>query len=107
MPSTTLPNPSRIVKLSGTVAAKGDALPHRPHRRAHSVFHPEAGIVSEAHLRALVALAPEPIPLIHLGNNRTPYSGDGGPWYDVPALLTAAGIGYREHDKGWACVYEL
>ena len=57
---TTLANPSRIVKLSGTVAAKGDALPHRPHRRAHSVFHPEAGIVSEAHLRALVALAPEP-----------------------------------------------
>ena len=25
----------------------------------------------------------------------------------MPALLTAAGIGYREHDKAWAHVYEL
>ena len=58
---TTLGNPSRIVKLSGTVAAKGDPLPGRPHRRAQSTFHPDAGTVSEEQLRALVALAPPPI----------------------------------------------
>ena len=42
------------------VAAKGDPLPHRPHRQAHGEFNPNAGVVSEAQLRALVALMPEP-----------------------------------------------
>ena len=85
---TTLANPSRIVKLSGTVAAKGDALPHRPHRRAHSVFRPEAGIVSEAQLRALVALAPEArSPDRSRSNGRTPDAGQAVRAYDVPALL--------------------
>jgi hypothetical protein len=104
---TTLGNPSRIVKLSGTVAAKGDALPHRPHRRAHSVFAPQAGIVSEAQLRALVALAPNLHHQERPGNSRTPYTGGGGATYDVLALLDAGGIGCREHDKGWGRVYEL
>ena len=49
---TTLGNPSRIVKLSGTVAAKGDPLPDRPHRRAHSVFHPTRDRLRGAAARA-------------------------------------------------------
>ena len=49
----------------------------------------------------------EPPPPTRPTNGRTPYLGAGGPTYDIPALLDAAGIGFREHDKGWARVYEL
>jgi hypothetical protein len=104
---TTLGNSSRIVKLSGTVAAKGDALPHRPHRRSVSDFCPETGVVSEAQLRALVSLAPEPKSHPRSGNGRSPNTGTSDGSYDIPALLTAAGVSYREHDKSWARVYGL
>jgi hypothetical protein len=104
---TALSNPSRVVKLSGTVAAKGDPLPHRPHRRAHSVFCPEAEVVSEGQLRALVALVPDTPPPTRPTNGRTPNVGTSAASYDVPVLLATAGIGYRERDKGWGRVYEL
>jgi hypothetical protein len=105
---TTLCNPSRIVKLAGTVAGKGDPLPHRPHRRAHGEFAQDAGIVSEAQLRALVALAPEPatVPDTRTQGGRVLVAGAGAP-YDVPALLRAAGIGFSEHTRGDVRVYRL
>jgi hypothetical protein len=103
---TSLSNPSRIVKLSGTVAAKGDSLPERPHRRAHGVFASEAGTVSEAQLRALVVLAPSPESRRRPEASRTQDASSGSP-YDVPSLLSAASIGYQERDKKWARVYEL
>jgi hypothetical protein len=103
---TTMGNPSRIVKLSGTFARKGDSLPHRPHRQAHSVFHPCTGTVTAEQLRTLAALAPAPELRTRSLNSPGPSSG-GMPDYDVPALLAAAGIGYRERQKGYAAVYEL
>lgn len=103
---STLGNPSRIVKLSGTWAGKGDPLPHRPHRRAKSTFQPEAGIVSAAQLRALVALAPAPVPEPRSPNGHRVLRAGGEP-HDVPALLSAAGVGYAERDKPWGRVYSL
>ena len=88
------------------MAGKGDPLPHRPHRRAHSVFQPEAGTVTDAQLRALVALAPAPEPRVPSGNGQPSPIG-AGTAYDVAALLTAAGITAQEREKGYARVYEL
>jgi hypothetical protein len=103
---TTLANPSRIVKLAGTVAGKGDSLPHRPHRVAHGTFAPDAGVVSEAQLRALVALMPEGKPDSPSG--RTVRAGGGnGASYDVPGLLRAAGIVFTEHTRGEFTAYRL
>jgi hypothetical protein len=101
---TTLSNPSRVVKLCGTAAAKGDPLPHRPHRLAEGEFFPAAPVVSEAMLRAFIALAPERDPRPQTG--RTLVAGSGATC-DVPALLHAAGIGFRERLKDWGVVYEL
>jgi hypothetical protein len=107
---TTLANPGRIVKLSGTAAAKGDPLPHRPHRQAHSEFRPEAETVSETHLRGLVALVPGPAP--EPPNGRV-QGAEGRAGYDVAALLEAADIGFHKRDKTWdrvdghVRVYEL
>jgi hypothetical protein len=103
---TMLCNPSRIVKLAGTVAGKGDSLPHRPHRRACGEFAQDASIVSEAHLRALVALMPLPAPDTRKQNGRVLVSGTGAA-HDVPALLRATGIGFRERQRDYACVFEL
>src|SRR5207253_2149840 len=98
--------PSRIVKLSGTPARKGDSLPRRPHRRAESAFSPHAGVVTEAQLRALAAMAPAPEPQRPSQNGHGSLNGPS-PDYDIPALLEAAGVGYHERDKGYATVYEL
>jgi hypothetical protein len=103
---TTLGNPSRIVKLSGTRACKGDPLPHRPHRQAHSVFDPSAGTVTEAQLGDFVALAPAPALRMRPENGQTAH-GSNSAIYDVPALLSAAGTGYCERPKAWGHVYEL
>ena len=103
---TTLGNPSRIVKLSGTRACKGDSLPQRPHRRAHSVLHPNTGVVTEAQLRALVALAPASELRTPPLNGHAPHVSNVAV-YDVPALLQATGIHYQLRDKAWGRVYEL
>jgi putative DNA primase/helicase len=47
-------NPSRIVKLYGTVARKGDSLRDRPHRRTGVLAAPaEVGVVSREQLEAV------------------------------------------------------
>ena len=54
-------NPSRIVKLPGTLARKGDSIPDRPHRRAMILSRPdEFAAVPHELLDALAAEAPKP-----------------------------------------------
>ncbi len=56
-------NPSRIGKLYGTVAMKGDSTAERPHRLARLLDVPAAITpVSPALLAALAARAPRPVP---------------------------------------------
>ncbi len=56
---TTTHNPARILKLYGTIAAKGDSTPDRPHRLAKLLSVPEtAEVVPRDKLEALAALAP-------------------------------------------------
>lgn len=54
-------NAARIWKLYGTVAAKGDHTPDRPHRLARILVAPDdPDVVSLEQLHALAALAPPP-----------------------------------------------
>lgn len=56
-------NASRIWKLYGTLAGKGDSLPERPHRLARILEAPEAlAVVLPDQLQALASLAPQPEP---------------------------------------------
>jgi hypothetical protein len=56
-------NAARIWKLYGTLAAKGDSTPDRPHRLARIVAAPEAVTVAPRNLlEQLAALAPRPEP---------------------------------------------
>lgn len=51
---TTLSNPSRILKVYGTVARKGSHTAERPWRLSRIIDAPECAIVSEESLRALL-----------------------------------------------------
>src|SRR5258708_16945859 len=58
---TSTSNASRIFKLYGTLACKGDNTPERPHRRATILAAPEnRQVVLPEHLVALAAQAPQP-----------------------------------------------
>ena len=58
----TVHNPSRIWKLYGTLARKGDNRPDRPHRLARLLEVPQEIVpVSRGLLEALAATAPKPI----------------------------------------------
>jgi hypothetical protein len=57
----TVVNAARIWKLYGSIAAKGDAIVHRPHRRAHLDAVPDSlGVLDRESLEALAAIAPPP-----------------------------------------------
>jgi hypothetical protein len=58
---TSTGNASRIFKLYGTLACKGDNIPERPHRRAAILAAPERRqVVTSEQLMALAAQAPQP-----------------------------------------------
>ncbi len=56
---TTVHNASRIMKLYGTLACKGDNTPDRPHRRSHLIDVPERSTVVT--LEQLESIAPTQI----------------------------------------------
>lgn len=63
---TSLFNPSRVIKLYGSLAAKGDATPDRPHRRSRVLSVPPAvQVVSRELLENLAREAPAPEPPRH------------------------------------------
>lgn len=58
---TSVYNAARIIRLIGTVNAKGDNIPERPHRRSKLLRVPEGlAPVPVEKLRELAALAPKP-----------------------------------------------
>jgi putative DNA primase/helicase len=67
----TVGNPSRIVKLYGTLACKGAPTPERPHRLARIVDAPDSGQqpVSGPQLQKLAALHGTPAGTVRAGSN--------------------------------------
>lgn len=102
---TTVFNPARIVRLAGTVNAKSPTpQPDRPWRLAKGRALTDFGTVTEAMIQDLAAWAPEeapkPQPVRSVSTNTMPD-------YDVPALLHAASISYREKRRDYGTIYEL
>ncbi len=98
-------NPARITKVIGTVAAKGDSLPHRPWRMATGTFTPNAPPVPREALERVAGLVPtaeERSPDRPGGERRT-----GRRTWDLRELLTREAIGYREKPRSYATVLEL
>jgi len=87
---TTVGNAARIIKLYGTLAAKGDGTADRPHRLARILTAPKPVLVEVEKLDALAALAPE-------SEQRDSDYGRGearAARLDVPRWLDARGIAY-------------
>jgi hypothetical protein len=88
-------NASRIVKLYGTVARKGDSLPDRPHRLSRLLYVPETvSLVHEDLLRGLAAHAPQAQQSAHERN------GHANGRFDVDCYLDAHGVAVRQR-KDW------
>ena len=91
-------NPSRICKLPGTVARKGDATADRPHRRSALLDLPGTLGVFPPGIFDLLAPAPtKPEPPIRSAKS---YSGArlGDSRLDVPKWLGDRGVAYRVKD---------
>lgn len=58
---TTVFNAARIVKAYGTLAAKGDSTPERPHRIAEVMSASDGMLVTVEQLKELVATQPAPV----------------------------------------------
>jgi len=120
----TVDNPSRICKLYGTVARKGDHTDDRPHRRSYlePKLHEKAKTLSDIptltidQIQALAALAP---PETH---DRAPGHGQASPPspsrrgrgrkkdlgpVDVGAYLRFYGVAYSEKVDGDRILYRL
>jgi hypothetical protein len=111
---TTVFNPSRICKLPGTLARKGDNIPTRPHRRARLLEVPgQLAFVPEELLQALAAEAPEPA-APHSPQPSTNGSSSGNCEFKsrllVDKWLSARGVAFRlksEPDSKGRTVYVL
>jgi len=87
-------NPSRIVKVAGTLTRKGDDTVERPHRRAALLSHPfDLGTVPKSILEAVAAWAPAP----QTARPGTPRTGDA---LDLAGWLDRHGIEGRK-PRGW------
>lgn len=87
---TTVYNPSRIWKLYGTKACKGDDTPDRPHRMAEIISKPaELCIVTQEQLEALAGPAKsEPAK----SSSHSSSSSRSLPTFDVQAFIDKHGI---------------
>lgn len=103
---TTVFNASRITKLAGTVAAKGDHTESRPWRLAQGRIDATADTVGRAQLEALAADAPKPEPTRRAGVSGPTPSGRTRSW-NVGDVLSDSGIKYVEKQKGGSTIYKL
>jgi len=114
----TVFNPSRLTKLYGTVAAKGDNLPERPHRRARIVILPEKRLaLAPELLRQLAASLPADSSGASGATPANPaqktQAADSGR-FDLPAYLAHYGVEVvkvKEHGGGQlhclaACLFD-
>lgn len=108
---TTMSNASRIVKLYGTVARKGDPIPDRPHRRSRLLTIPD--VLRVVTREQLGELADELYPLDASASSRplgktTSTSTPARHIADAGAYLAQHGIEVAsERDTGQARVYVL
>lgn len=82
-------NPSRLIKVVGTMARKGPAdNPERPHRLSHVIGYGSSQVVTEAQLMAVAA--PEPA---------KPANGNGRSIWDLPGMQSSFDMGtwLRQH----------
>jgi hypothetical protein len=89
---TVVGKAAQLVKLYGTIAAKGDETEDRPHRQARLLTFPKTGVqVTTDQLEALAALAPDREQPKDSSNN-----GEAGHHcLDIPSWLKARGVEYR------------
>jgi predicted P-loop ATPase len=103
----TLFNASRIIKIPGTVARKGDSVPSRPHRLARVIARPEEPrSVSEKQLAELAEVAPKPEPRTISSSSRQSFTGHG---LDLEGFFQKHNIehsGPKAHDGGEKFILE-
>ena len=91
-------NASRIFKVYGTTARKGDSTTERPHRGSCLLHVPEAlQPVSLDLLKAMAAHAPAPAAQQQRRTYPMPRHGSGPlPQFDLPGFLSRFGVRYRD-----------
>jgi P4 family phage/plasmid primase-like protien len=107
----TTKNPSRICKIYGTVARKGDNVPARPHRLSSLLQIPaEVVPVPIELLQRLAAMAPKEATTAPRSGARSPQRQYTGPKdFDVAGFLSKYGIRHRAavpHEGGYKYVLE-
>jgi len=98
----TVFNMSRIWKLYGTLACKGDSIPDRPHRRSHLDIMSVEPTDLYAHLDEII---PEEYGR-QTSSNPASDSGDY-PFLNVPEYLAAWGGEWRSKEKGSVTWYQF
>ena len=97
----TVFNASRISKLYGTMACKGDSTADRPHRRSRIIdLPPHFGTVPMDLLQAIADLAPAPEPKVRPGatgsgvasTSSRPATGNRTSSFDVAAFIERTGL---------------
>lgn len=100
----TVYNPARVVRVYGSIAAKGDHTADRPWRVARARFNPAPRLITPEQLATLTALCPEaddPTP------PRSLTAGAGQRAWDVRDVLRAGGVGYEERSHRGLTVFRL
>lgn len=103
----TTSNPSRLMKVRGTIAAKGDHIPGRPHRRAGGRINRDAIPVSVDQLRILAELVPAPEPKKPSPSGAIQMTSGGSRSWDIRDVLKDSGIGVAEKQRGGSTVFAL
>lgn len=103
-------NASRIFKIYGTMARKGDNTADRPHRRSR-ILHVPALLtpVSPELLRLLASSAPGDVPAKHATPAARPYRGTPAREFDLREFLVRHGLRFRDpvpHEGGLKYVLE-
>jgi putative DNA primase/helicase len=98
----TVYNAARIFKLYGTLAAKGDPTPERPHRIARILEAPDR--VTVVPVEALKALAARPTPSVPKDKTRDEFFREmtrpGGDTFDLERWINEKGLPVAG-EKGW------
>ncbi len=100
-------NPSRLIKIVGTIAAKGDHVSERPWRLATGTFNSSTSQVSRDQLARLVAAAVESIPDHERDDQPTDSGHEVTRRWSVRDLLDQKGIGYTEKPQPYGTVLQL
>lgn len=99
----TVYNPSRIWKVYGTAAAKGDSTPNRPHRIARVTYSPETlGVVSVEMLKAVAPPITKTISTSEVSTNGKGYTAK-----EIRNALDKQNVEYSEKTKDGRLIFDL